>query len=686
MKQLVIAEKPSVASDLARVLHAKEKKKHYYEGKSTIVTWGYGHLLTLKMPEDYKKEWKTWSMDTLPMLPKQFLIQPLPKTKGQLQAIRQLCQRKDIKEVVIATDAGREGELVARWILQYVRYKGPVKRLWISSQTDKAIKEGFAHLKPAKMYDDLFYSAQARSEADWLIGLNVSRALTIQYGDQLSAGRVQTPTLALVRKREKEIESFRPKEQFTVELSYQGHPLTSRKPLVFSKKETAEKVKAQLQKETAVVKEKKVKVKKQWAPLLYDLTELQQVANQRYGFSAKKTLNLVQSLYEHHKIVSYPRTDSKYLPTDLESSMKERLQAVAKEFSLSGTILQKGKVQQRKVFNDQKVSDHYGLIPTEVAPNISRLSQDEWKIYQLITKRFLNLFYPPYEAEEQTFVILLGDQNFQLKQEKVLEQGWKEKEEGVSSLHLSLNQELPIQIKVVSSMTKPKSRLTEGQLLAQMEKHHLGTPATRAEIIEKLVNIQYLERQGREFIVTPKGKQLLTLVNESLVRPELTEEWELHLQKIEKGKEKKEQFIQKMKKEATRLVTEIKQSEKEYKDFALTTKKCPECSGRLREKKTKQGVFYVCSNPECHYKRRKDLKVSNHRCPQCHKKMVIVEGEKGAYFKCQSCSLTEKIPDKKAKKQKMTKQEERRLMKKYSEKAPAENPFASALENFQVQD
>ena len=271
--------------------------------------------------------------------------------------------------------------------------------------------------------------------------------------------------------------------------------MASRKPLVFSKKETAEKVKAQLQKETAVVKEKKVKVKKQWAPLLYDLTELQQVANQRYGFSAKKTLNLVQSLYEHHKIVSYPRTDSKYLPTDLESSMKERLQAVAKEFSLPGTILQKGKVQQRKVFNDQKVSDHYGLIPTEVAPNISRLSQDEWKIYQLITKRFLNLFYPPYEAEEQTFVIPLRDQNFQLKQEKVLEQGWKEKEEGVSSLHLSLNQELPIQIKVVSSMTKPKSRLTEGQLLAQMEKHHLGTPATRAEIIEKLVNIFRLNKK-----------------------------------------------------------------------------------------------------------------------------------------------------------------------------------------------
>lgn len=682
MKQFIIAEKPSVASDIARVLGANKKTKHYYEGKKSIVTWGYGHLLTLKMPEDYNNEWKNWEMETLPMIPKHFMTKPIAKTKGQLAAIKNRINQNDISDVVIATDAGREGELVARWIIQYTGYKGKVSRLWISSQTDKAIKDGFAHLKPAKHYDALYASAQARSEADWLIGLNVSRALTIKYGDQLSAGRVQTPTLAFIREREKQIESFKPKEEFIVNVTAKHHTLTSNKPLIFSTKEKADAVAQSLTKAQVEKTEEKIKTTK--APLLFDLTELQQEANKRYQFSAKKTLNLTQSLYERHKVVSYPRTDSKYLPRDVEKTMKERLVAIAKVFDVPSTITKEAKVKQRHIFNDTKVSDHYGLIPTEVYPQVEKLSNDEWKIYRLICERFIHLFYPSVKEKILKTTVKANNQYFYLKQTEVIDQGWKKEEAQAPIITLHNGDTLLLQTNVTSQMTMPKKRMTEAELLRQMERHHLGTPATRAEIIEKLLSIQYMERNHNELTVTPKGRQLLTLVNPSLVTPQLTEEWELHLQRIERGKEQKGQFIKQMKQEAKRLVGEIKQSDTQYKDYTLTQKKCPECGERLREKNTKQGVYYVCSNNECTYRRRRDPKVSNHRCNQCHKKMVIIEGKNGAYFKCQTCSLTEKIPDKKEQKKKMTKHEERRLMKKYSEKEKMESPLAAALKDLNL--
>lgn len=679
MKQLVIAEKPSVAKDLARVLGANQKTKSYYEGKHAIVTWGYGHLVGLMMPEDYNQAWKTWSMETLPLIPKYFKLKPLPKTKGQLSAIKKLAFRKDISEVVIATDAGREGELVARWILDYIGYHGKMKRLWISSQTDQAIKEGFKHLKPSKAYDDLYASAKARAKADWLIGLNVSRALTVKYEDQLAAGRVQTPTLAMVRAREKEIETFTPKAYYQLKVTYKGHPIQLEHAR-FSTVEKAEEKMKSLQNQQVKVVEIKEKIKKQYAPLLYDLTELQQVANQRFGFSAKKTLNLVQSLYERHKIVSYPRTDSKYLPKDMEKVMKEHLKAISGVFEEARSLK---KIYQRAVFNDKKVTDHYGLIPTEKAPNVDKLSSDEWKIYQTIVERFIGLFKKPYEAIEQKVKLKIGKEIATLTQIHVNEWGFKQKE-AVSELSIHKDQMLSLQYQIEKGMTLPKPRLNESTLLSKMEHHHLGTPATRAEIIEKLISSDMMERQGKDLVVTPKGKQLLTLVNPSLVTPELTEEWELHLQKIEQGKESEKAFIHRMKQEAKILVTEIKESDKTYKDFSMTQKRCPECQSFLKEKKTKQGTFYVCSNTECTYKRRKDPKVSNHRCPECHKKMIILEGKNGAYFKCQQCAITEKIPNKKEKQKKMTKAEEKRLMKKYSEKETFESPLAAALKDLNL--
>lgn len=677
MKKLVLAEKPSVAKDLARCLHCNEKHATYYEGKTAIVTWAYGHLLTLKMPEDYKKEWQEWRLADLPLIPKHFQTKVLPKTKKQLQSIKQLAQRKDIASFVIATDAGREGELLARWILQYTNYHGKTERLWISSQTDKAIQEGFRQLKPLKAYDNLYMSAQARSEADWLIGLNVSRALSLKFSDQLSAGRVQTPTLAFVREREKQIECFQAKEQFVVQVSYEGQQATSQPALIFATRKEAEQVAKSLnQGEVVAVKTKE---RTQKAPLLYDLTSLQQEANKRYQFSAKKTLSLAQSLYERHKLISYPRTDAAYLPTDIKGTMKERLEAIATAFDLNWAWVQKAQVKQNHIFNNAKISDHYGLIPTETPAKIEKLTNDEWKIYRLICERFLNLFVSDYHEKITQVEVQASNTRLHLTTKETLVLGWKKESAPTRQLKVRQGEKLHLQTQVKSQMTTPPARLSEADLLKQMEQHHLGTPATRAEMIEKLLHIQYMERQQNTLVVTPKGRQLLTLVNPSLVTPQLTEEWELHLQRIEKGKESKKSFIHQMEKEAHRLVSEIKQSEVQYKDYTLTQKRCPTCGERLREKNTKQGVYYICSNQACSYRRRKEAKVSNHRCPQCHKKMLIIEGQKGNFFKCPTCSITEKIADRQTKNKKMTKREEKQLLNKYSQKDSGESALAAAL-------
>ncbi|MCB5951969.1 DNA topoisomerase III [Enterococcus sp. BWT-B8] len=683
-KQLIIAEKPSVAKDLSRVLNAKNKNKSYYEGPDVIVTWALGHLLGLKMPEDLNKDWQNWQMETLPMLPKQLGIKPLPKTGHQLKAIKQLASRKDVGEAVIATDAGREGELVARWILEYIRFDKPVKRLWISSQTDKAIKEGFRKLKPAKEYDNLYYSALARAKADWLVGLNVTRALTVKYQDNLSAGRVQTPTLALVRDQEKKIESFRPQTYFTVDLLYQKEKgrLVQKNQFAFKERNDVESFVKELSKTKGRVTDIQDKIKTEAAPLPYDLTEIQREANQRYQFSAKKTLSLVQSLYEFHKIVTYPRTDSKYLTTDMKDTMKERLRAISLSFPKAKEYLKTGgKVVLNKVFNNEKVSDHHALIPTEQQPRFEKLSNDEQKIYLMIVNRFLGIFAQPHRVNQRKIIAQFGKEQFIFRQNKVEEAGWKqEKDEAVSTVAWKKDMIVPADFTINKELTSPPKPLNEGSLLGFMEKHSLGTPATRAEIIEKLIKSELMERTPQGLKVSPKGKQLLQLVNASLVTPELTEKWEKTLEGIAKGKKNSKVFLSEIEADTSRLVSEIKHSENSYQDFSMTQKKCPDCGSNLKEKNTRDGKLYVCSNQECSYKRRKEPKTSNHRCPQCHRKMVIIEGKNGAYFKCNQCSISEKIPDKKQHSKKMTKHEEKRLMKQYSKKKePEESALAQAL-------
>lgn len=692
MKQLIIAEKPSVAKDLSRVLKATKKTKNYYEGDKVIVTWALGHLLTLKMPEDLNKEWQQWQLETLPMLPKQIGIKPLPKTGHQLKAIAALAKRKDVGEAVIATDAGREGELVARWILQWVRFNKPVKRLWISSQTDKAIKQGFANLKPASQYDDLYESAISRAKADWLVGLNVTRALTVKYQDNLSAGRVQTPTLALVRQQEKQIEKFLPQEYFTIQFADNQLTFThqQKNPQAIKTREAAQQLVQQMSQTAGTVEKIEEKVKRQAAPLPYDLTEIQREANQRYGFSAKKTLSLVQSLYETHKVVTYPRTDSKYLTTDMQNTMKERLQAISDFDPQVKTIIKNGaKVVLKKVFNNALVSDHHALIPTEQRANFAKLSSDEQRIYQMIVSRFLMLFLPEYQEKVEKITLSFGSERFVASNKKVLEPGWKgtSDEPKAKVVHYTEGQKIKGEFSIEKQLTTPPKPLSEGALLAKMEKYSLGTPATRAEMIEKLIKSDLMERKANYLAVTPKGKQLLGLVNPSLVTPELTEKWEKNLEKIAKGQMKSQQFIQQIEQDTKRLVAEIKQSNQSYQDFSITQKRCPECGSLLKEKNGRDGKRLVCTNEDCHYSRRKEPKVSNHRCPQCHKKMEIIEGKNGAYYRCKYDGTTEKMQTKAERKQKMTKHEEKRLLKKYSqENTEMESPLALALKAMMAED
>lgn len=692
MKQLIIAEKPSVAKDLSRVLKATKKTKNYYEGDKVIVTWALGHLLTLKMPEDLNKEWQQWQLETLPMLPKQIGIKPLPKTGHQLKAIAALAKRKDVGEAVIATDAGREGELVARWILQWVRFNKPVKRLWISSQTDKAIKQGFANLKPASQYDNLYESAISRAKADWLVGLNVTRALTVKYQDNLSAGRVQTPTLALVRQQEKQIEKFLPQEYFTIQFADNQLTFThqQKNPQAIKTREAAQQLVQQMSQTVGTVEKIEEKVKRQAAPLPYDLTEIQREANQRYGFSAKKTLSLVQSLYEIHKVVTYPRTDSKYLTTDMQNTMKERLQAISDFDPQVKTIIKNGaKVVLKKVFNNALVSDHHALIPTEQRANFAKLSSDEQRIYQMIVSRFLMLFLPEYQEKVEKITLSFGSERFVASNKKVLEPGWKGTSDEVKAkvVHYTEGQKIKGEFSIEKQLTTPPKPLSEGTLLAKMEKYSLGTPATRAEMIEKLIKSDLMERKANYLAVTPKGKQLLGLVNPSLVTPELTEKWEKNLEKIAKGQMKSQQFIQQIEQDTERLVAEIKQSNQSYQDFSITQKRCPECGSLLKEKNGRDGKRLVCTNEDCHYSRRKEPKVSNHRCPQCHKKMEIIEGKNGAYYRCKYDGTTEKMQTKAERKQKMTKHEEKRLLKKYSqENTEMESPLALALKAMMAED
>ncbi|WP_284139198.1 DNA topoisomerase III [Virgibacillus sp. LDC-1] len=677
-KTVVLAEKPSVGRDIAKVLQCTKKGNGYFEGKQYIVTWALGHLVTLADPEVYDDKYKTWRLEDLPMLPPRLKTIVIKKTGKQFNTVKTQLNRNDVSDIVIATDAGREGELVARWIIEKARVKKPVKRLWISSVTNKAIQDGFRKLKPASQYENLYASAVARSEADWYVGLNATRALTTKFNAQLSSGRVQTPTLAMIAAREEEIRSFQPRSFYGIQAkTNKGFTLTWQDEKgnhrTFAKNK-AEDIVNQVTGKKAVIENIEKKHKNKHAPQLYDLTELQRDANRIFGFSGKQTLNLMQRLYEQHKVLTYPRTDSRVISTDIVPTLKERVNACGvDQYAKAAQRVLKRKDWKlpKSVVDNAKVSDHHAIIPTEESVILEDLSDQERKIYDLVVKRFLAVLSAPYEYEQTTILAKLGSETFTAKGNNVISKGWKAiyddrftEDEAIDEQQLpSLNKgdELTVaKLHLTTGETKPPERFTEGSLLQAMEnpsrymsndeKHlaktlnqtgGLGTVATRADIIDKLFHSAMMEMKGKYIYLTSKGKQLLDLVPEKLRSPALTAEWEQKLSKIAEGKLDKKRFIAEIQAYTKEVVTEIQSSGETFKHDNITGTKCPDCGKLMLEVKNRNGRMLVCQDRSCGNKKN-IAKVTNARCPNCHKRMELRGEGEGKMFLCK-CGHREKL-------------------------------------------
>lgn len=674
-KSLVLAEKPSVGRELARVLGCRRGGEGYLEGERYVVTWALGHLVTLADPDVYEKKWEKWDMEDLPMLPQKMKLVVIPQTGRQFRVVQGLMKRGDISELIIATDAGREGELVARWIMQKAGWNKPAKRLWISSQTDRAIKEGFAHLRPASAYDNLFRSAQARSEADWLVGLNVTRALTCRHNAQLSAGRVQTPTLALIVQREREIRSFVPKEFYGVRLKAGGFSALWRdkqnNSRTFDRTLAEQVVKACENGECVLTQVRKMR-RMTPPPAAYDLTELQRDANKKFAYSAKETLNFMQALYEQHKLLTYPRTDSRYISDDVVPTLPERLRAVMVDSykPFAQEIMRNRPLNTKYLVNNAKVTDHHAIIPTEESPDLWALSGPERNIYDLVVRRFLAVLLPPCEYEEVELTLTVAGHTFTAKGRIVSNPGWKrvydrsfgleDEEEEVQALPpLQQGQRMKVtSVAVTTGKTPPPPRYTEATLLTAMEHPQvqvedkalrkileetsgLGTPATRADIIEKLFSAFYIERRGKELVPTSKGMQLVELAPEELRSAALTARWEDRLARIAKGEERDTEFVAQMRDYAAKLVAGVKASDAKYTHDNQTRKTCPDCGKYLLLVKGKRGEMLVCPDRECGY-RRSVTQTTNARCPNCFKRMELRGEGESRMFAC-VCGYREKL-------------------------------------------
>lgn len=726
MKSVVLAEKPSVARDIARVLKCSKKLNGALEGEKYIVTWALGHLVTLADPEEYDQKYKEWKMEDLPMLPEHMDLVVIRQTGKQYQAVKTQLYRKDVGEVIIATDAGREGELVARWILAKARCAKPIKRLWISSVTDKAIRDGFAHLKDGRIYDPLYDAAVSRAEADWLVGINATRALTCKYNAQLSCGRVQTPTLAMIAAREEEIRNFKPQEYYGLTLQagknrwiWQDGKSGSARSF---NKERMEAVKAAagngILTVTAVEKSRKTTL----SPGLYDLTELQREANQRFGFSAKETLNIMQRLYENHKVLTYPRTDSRYIGTDVVPTIRERLKAcaVGPYRKMAGALSMKPVKANKSFVDDKKVSDHHAIIPTEQFVSLEHMTNEERKIYDLVVRRFFSVLYPPFEYEQTLMRGEAGGETFTAKGRIVKSLGWKEvyqqedqeQEEEFQNLsdaeqgsHFHIDR-----IDMTQGKTKPPAPFNEATLLSAMENPvkymeskdakavntlgetgGLGTVATRADIIEKLFSTFLMEKRGKDIYITSKAKQLLELVPEDLKKPELTADWEMKLSKIAEGKLEKEAFLEDIRTYTEEIIQEIKTSGGTFRHENLTNTKCPVCGKRMLAVNGKNSKMLVCQDRECGH-RETISRVTNARCPNCHRKMELYVKGKEDTFICQTCGYKEKLSSFQQRRAKegagVSKKDVQRYLNKQKKEAnePLNNAFADALAKLNLKE
>ncbi len=734
MKSLVIAEKPSVARDIARVLGCKKALNGAIEGASYIVTWGLGHLVTLADPEDYDGKYKEWKMEDLPLMPEPFKLEVIRQTGKQYNAVKAQLYRADVGQVIIATDAGREGELVARLILAKAGCKKPLKRLWISSVTDKAIREGFAHLKDGKEYENLRDAAMCRAEADWLVGINATRALTCKYNAQLSCGRVQTPTLAMIAAREEKIKNFVPKPYYGLTARWEEKNLLltwqdgrTKENRSFKKEEMEERLK-RLSGQAGVVDEVRAVPKKVQAPLLYDLTELQREASRRFDYSAKETLNIMQRLYENHKVLTYPRTDSRYLSADIVPTIKERLKAcsVGPYKAAAGRLINLPLPEKPFFVNDGKVSDHHAIIPTEEFVQLDHMTVDERRIYDLVVRRFLAVLYPPCEYEQTSLKVSVCGETFTAQGNVMKSPGWRavyendamgqkdpeDEEDGGEELSGAFGRELPplkkgeslspLRFSITQGKTKAPAHFNEATLLSAMENpvaylesgdkamaktlHEtggLGTVATRADIIEKLFSSFLLEKKGKDILLTSKARQLLSLVPEDLKKPELTADWEMKLSGIARGELKRSAFMREIRDYAGELTEQIKGGSGQFRHDNLTNTKCPVCGKRMLLVKGKNSQMLVCQDRECGH-RETIARTSNARCPVCHKKMELRGKGEGQIFVC-ACGHKEKLTAFKERRAKegagVSKKDVARYLNKQKkeEQEPLNNTLAQAL-------
>lgn len=639
-KTLIIAEKPSVANDIAKALGGFTKHDEYFESDEYLLSSAVGHLVEIGVPEEYDVKRGKWTFTHLPVIPPHFALNPIAKTESRLKVLTKLLKRKDVTALVNACDAGREGELIFRLIVQYAKAKQPIKRLWLQSMTPNAIREGFHQLRTDQDMLPLADAARCRSEADWLIGINGTRAMTAFNSKEggfylTTVGRVQTPTLSIVVEREEKIKKFVPRDYWEVRAEfvcaagiYEGRWLDTKhkkdetdpekKPERLWSKAAAESIVAACRGKPGKVTEES-KPTTQIAPALFDLTSLQREANARFGFSAKNTLGLAQALYEKHKVLTYPRTDSKHLPEDYIGTVKQTLETISASnnyHQFASQILKNDWVKPNKrIFDNKKISDHFAIIPTTQAPK--NLSEPEQKLYDLVTRRFMAVFFPAAEFQVTTRFTEVSGHQFKSEGKVMTNAGWlaiygKEaasgKEEDNAKILVPVAQGETVKTDKVEAqglVTKPPARYTEATLLSAMETagklvddeelreamagKGLGTPATRAAIIEGLLNEKYLLREGRELIPTAKAFQLMTLLRglgvEELTAPELTGGWEYKLAQMERGQISREEFMR----EIAQMTQVIVKRAKEYDndtipgEYATLKTPCPNCGGVVKE-------------------------------------------------------------------------------------------------------
>ncbi|HFS67169.1 MAG TPA: type IA DNA topoisomerase [Flavobacteriia bacterium] len=633
--KVCIAEKPSVAREIAQVLGANTKRDGYFEGNGYAVTYTFGHLCTLLEPKDYKPHWKSWNLNNLPMLPEKFQTKVTDDSgiKKQFQIIKNLFSQAEI--IINCGDAGQEGELIQRWVINQAGYNGKVQRLWISSLTTEAIKQGFNNLKPAADYDNLYYAGFSRAICDWLLGLNATRLYTVKYGgfkQVLSVGRVQTPTLAMLVKRFREIENFTPQKYWELQTVYRN-TLFNYEEGRFFKKEDGEKVAEEVKKSDLEITNISKKKGKEYAPKLFDLTGLQVYCNNKFGFTADETLKIVQKLYEM-KVVTYPRVDTTFLPNDMYPKVKGILQNLNNYASLTQPLLAKKIRKSTKVFNDKKVTDHHAIIPTGVQ---TKLAYNQQQVYDIITLRFIAVFYEDCEISRTNVTAKAGKVPFKTSGKEILKKGWRVVFETEATSDTSTEKDIlpnfvkgekgPHQPTFTEKETKPPRHFTEATLLRAMEtagkqvndeqmrelmkENGIGRPSTRASIIETLFRRKYITRNKKQLLPTQTGLQLIeTIKNPLLKSAKLTGQWEKKLKEIERGEHRASTFINSMKKMVDQLVYEvrteqvttrisaenkpkIKEASKINTNKGIVNKTCPKCeNGKILKGKTAFG----CSN------------------------------------------------------------------------------------------